>query len=68
MRPKKTTVKKCGKRSFEITFSQKDGEALAKRIREGGSLSDILGDILPSKSQPSNDNAHSSRVSAAKEG
>ena len=50
MRPEKTTVKKCGKRSFEIKFSQRDGEALAKRIREGGSL----GDILPPKPQPSN--------------
>lgn len=57
MRPNKTTVRKCGKRSFEISFSNKDGEALAKHIRQGGSLNDILPQlnaILPHKTHPSN--------------
>jgi hypothetical protein len=41
-RPKKTTVRRSGKSGFVINFSEKDGKAVADRIRTGGSLSEIL--------------------------
>lgn len=39
---RKTTVRKSGKNSITINFSEKDGKQIAKNIRKGGKLSDIL--------------------------
>lgn len=41
-RPKKTTVKRSGKSGFTINFSEKDGKAVADRMRTGGSLAEVL--------------------------
>ena len=41
-RPKKTTIKRSGKSGFTINFSEKDGKAVADRMRIGGSLTEIL--------------------------
>lgn len=41
-RAKKTTVKRSGKSGFVINFSEKDGKAVADRMRTGGSLAEVL--------------------------
>ncbi|MCK9435222.1 MAG: hypothetical protein M0R32_10510 [Candidatus Cloacimonetes bacterium] len=48
-RPKKTTIKRSGKSGFSINFSEKDGKAVADRMRTGGSLVEILFGKLPEK-------------------
>ena len=42
MKRDKTTIKRSGKTGFTISFSEKDGKALADHINKGGSLNDLL--------------------------